>query len=67
MATEEDERQHNAAVDEEAGQHGDAVEAELLDDSGGVVHLHELLGDQKHDADRRVPVGSNCSYLYIYI
>ena len=47
-----------ATVDDEADDHRQHVEAELLRRQRQVLDAHDLTGDQAHDAERRVPAAA---------
>lgn len=49
--------QDEEAVDHQPTHHGDGIEAQLLSDSCGVIHLQDLAGDEEHNAKREVPGG----------
>jgi len=42
-------------VDEEAGQHGDGVPAQLPAQCAGVLHVQDLPGDKEDDPEGEVP------------
>lgn len=42
-------------MDHKSTHHGDGVEAQLLSNCLGVVHLQDLAGDEEHDAEGKVP------------
>lgn len=49
--------QDEEAVDHQPTHHGDGIEAKLLSDGCGVVHLQDLASDEEHDAEGEVPGG----------
>lgn len=42
-------------MDEEAGQDGDAIPAQLLSQGARVLHVQDLPSDQEDDSKRKVP------------
>lgn len=42
-------------MDEEAGEHSDAVPAQLLPQRAGVLHVQDLSRHQEDDTERKVP------------
>lgn len=47
--------QDEEAMDHQPTHYGDRIEAQLLSDSCGVIHLQDLAGDEEHNAEREVP------------
>lgn len=50
-----EQRQDKRGMDDQATNHSNSVHSQLAAHGCDVIHLHDLSGDQKQDADRGVP------------